>query len=85
MMRAGAAWEPITPAQRMGQSACPHPEQNRAPAALVRWQRGQAMGVMTGAAARGGATLTCGTFTVTLTGWPHPGTGIPSEAAIAAA
>ena len=51
--------------------------QNRAPGALVCWQRGQAV------SGPGCGATTGGGIHVTFTGWPHPGTGIPSAAAIA--
>lgn len=58
--------------------AFPHPAQNRDPAGLPIWQRGQIV-----CAGAGGG----GIFTVTwaVGGWPHPGTAIPNEAAMAAA
>src|SRR5690348_10040376 len=59
-------------------SAAPHAEQKRAPATFVCPQRGHAARVL-----RWGEPG--GIFTVTLTGCCHPGTGIPSDAAMVAA
>ncbi len=58
-------------------SAFPHPEQNRAVAGFVCPQRPQAVSVPGCAAG--------GIFSITFTGWPQPGIGIPSMAAIPAA
>ena len=66
-------------------NAAPHPEQNRAPCGLGRWQCGQAVSGFTEAKLWTGAALADGMFTVMLTGWLHPGTAIPRDAAIPAA
>jgi hypothetical protein len=71
-------------------STLPHPEQNRDPATLVRWQRlqvtwGPASGNAT-EAAWGVPVAAAGTLIFTFTGQPHPaGTLMPSAAAIPAA